>query len=135
MSDRTPHTGYQHPEEWREDLNPHPDAGQNFGRAGAHDDEEMQTLYDIKLLHNAFKEQFTDDELKGIPVLPQGARLRQGAIYVDLATPDRREFTASGFIEAGRDNWFVPKKLVDYQVWNRLIGVTNPERTGQADES
>lgn len=134
MTNSTPQAGQQHPEEWREDLNPHPDAGQNFGQAGAHDQETLRTLYDIKDLHNAFDDAFTDDELKDIPVLPEGARLQQGATYVDLATPDRQPFTASGFVEAGPGNFFVPKKLVDYQLWNRLVSVADPERTGQADE-
>jgi hypothetical protein len=28
----------------------------------------------------------------------------------------------------------VPKSAVGYQLWNRLIGVRNPERIGQASE-
>jgi hypothetical protein len=32
------------------------------------------------------------------------------------------------------DHYYVPKKLVDYVLWNRLIGVDNPERVQQADE-
>ena len=134
MTDRTPHAGEQHPEEWRRDLNPDANAGQNYGRAGSTSDQDVRTAYDITELQNVLGE-FNDEELKGIPVLAQGTRLRQGATYVDLQTPDRQEFTATGDIEAGRDNWFVPKSEVDYQVWNRLIGVTNPERLGEADET
>lgn len=136
MTDRTSHAGEQHPEEWRQDLNPEAKAGQNYGHVGAHTEsaEQFRTAQDIKILANAFADQFTDDELKGIPILPEGERLRQGATYVDLATPDRREFTARGGDAVGRDNWIVPKSEVDYQVWNRLIGVTNPERLGEADD-
>jgi hypothetical protein len=136
MTDRTSHAGEQHPEEWRQDLNPEAKAGQNYGGVGAHIDPDnpLRTAQDIKLLANAFADDFTDDELKGIPILPEGERLRQGAKYVDLATPDRREFTATGRDAVGRDNFIVPKSEVDYQVWNRLIGVTNPERLGEADE-
>ena len=28
-------------------------------------------------------------------------------------------------------NFIVPKSEVSYQLWNRLIGVENPERTGE----
>lgn len=133
MTDKTSHAGEQHPEEWRRDLNPNPTAGQNYGGLGTEAEHEVRTLADVKELHRAFSD-FSDAELKGVPILAPGSRLQQGATYVDLATPDRREFTATGGIEAGRDNWFVPKDQVDYQVWNRLIGVTNPERLGEADE-
>ncbi len=134
MTDKTPHAGEQHPEEWRQDLNPDANAGQNYGGAGAQSDPNIGTAYDITESHNVLQE-FSDDELKGIPVLPQGSRLRQGATYIDLQAPDRQEFTATGDMEAGPGNWFVPKSQVDYQLWNRLIGVTNPERLGEADET
>jgi len=68
-------------------------------------------------------------------VLPQGSRLEQGAKYIDLKDPERKEFTAMGSMEAGSDNWYVPKTEVDYQLWNRLTGVQNPERLGEANES
>ena len=28
--------------------------------------------------------------------------------------------------------WYVRKDSVDYQLWNRLMGVRNPERLGEA---
>jgi hypothetical protein len=37
-------------------------------------------------------------------------------------------------MEAGPENWYVPKSEIDYQLWNLLIGVDNPERLGRADE-
>ena len=133
MTDRIPHPGEQHPEEWREDLNPNANAGQNYGTAGTEASEQTRTMYDIKDLHNAF-DGISDDELKRVPVLAPGTRLQQGATYIDLQTPDRAEFKALGAMEARDTNWYVPKSEVDYQVWNRLIGVTNPERLGEADE-
>jgi hypothetical protein len=134
MTQRTPQPGEQHPDEWRQDLNPDANAGQNYGEAGAHTQQTTRTAYDVKDIHRAFDD-WADEELKRVPILPAGTRLRQGATYVDLQTPDRREFTATGDIEAGPHNWFVPKAEVDYQVWNRLIGVDNPERLGEADET
>jgi len=125
--------GEQHPESWRSDLNPDAMAGQNVGVAGPHPETDARTAYDLKDLHRRLRD-FSDDTLKSILVLPPGSRLEQGATYVDLHDPDCREFTAMGSMEAGRDNWYVPKDQVDYQLWNRLIGVTNPERLGQASE-
>jgi hypothetical protein len=84
----------------------------------------------VKAVHRRLND-LTDDELKAIPILPDGARLQQGATYVDLLG-DRDEITATGDMSAGKRNAFAPKDSVDYQLWNRLIGVTNPERTGMA---
>jgi hypothetical protein len=133
MPDKLPCPGEQHPEPWRSDLNPNAMAGQNVGVAGPHPELDARTAYDLKDLHRRLSE-FRDDELKSLPVLPPGSRLEQGATYVDLRDPDCQEFTALGNMEAGRDNWYVPKDQVDYQLWNRLIGVTQPERLGQASE-
>jgi hypothetical protein len=125
--------GEQHPEPWRQDLNPDAMAGQNVGLAGPHPEDDARTAYDIKAAHD-YLAGFTDDELKLIPVLPEGSRLEQGATYIDLRDPGRRELTAMGYMEAGPENWYVPKTEVDYHLWNRLIGVQNPERLGIADE-
>ncbi len=73
----------------------------------------------------------TDDELKRIPVVPAGQRLKQGATYLDLSDPARREFTASAGMGAGRANHFVPKDEVPYSLWNRLSGVDDPERMAE----
>lgn len=61
-------------------------------------------------------------------LLPQGSRLEQGAKYIDLMDSERKEFTAMGGMAAGANNWYVPKTGVSYWLWNRLIGVQNPER-------
>ncbi|HYP21903.1 MAG TPA: hypothetical protein VEY08_17675 [Chloroflexia bacterium] len=120
---------------WDQDLRPDDNAGQNEGTQGLHPEKAdgVRTAYDIKDLHNRL-EGFEDDELKQITVLPVGSRLEQNATYIDLRTHDRQEFTARGDMEAGPENWYVPKTEVDYQLWNRLIGVRNPERTGEADD-
>ena len=77
-------------------------------------------------------EGITNDGLKSITVLWPGTRLEQGATYIDLHDPQRREFTATADMEAGRDNWYVAKHDVDYELWNRLIGIKNPERLYEA---
>ncbi len=79
-------------------------------------------------------EGLTDDALKAIPVLWPGTRLEQGGVYIDLSDPHRREFKAMGDMVADADHWYVPKDSVDYELWNRLIGISNPERLYQAPE-
>jgi len=123
----------KHPEPWQADLNPDALAGQNVGVLGPHPESDARTAYDVKDAHRRLAG-YADDELKSIPILPAGSRLEQGATYVDLRAADPQEFRARGDMEAGPQNWYVPKNQVDYQLWNRLIGVQNPERLGQADE-
>jgi len=123
--------GTQHPEVWRDDLNPNALAGQNVGESGPHPEQRARTAYDVKEAHRLL-EGITDDGLKQIPVLWPGARLEQGAVYIDLRDPQRREFKAMGDMQADADNWYVPKAAVDYQLWNRLIGISNAERLYEA---
>ena len=104
-------------------------AGQNLGAAGPQAAPQSPKAYDLKAVHRQFSD-FLDDELKRIRILPAGTRLEQGATYFDLKDPARGEFTARGDMEAGPDEWCVDKSDTDYQLWNRLIGVTNPERLG-----
>ena len=123
----------QHPEKWRDDLNPEAQAGQNIGLEGPHPENDAWTAYEIKEIHEWLND-FEDSDLKQIPVLMEGARLEQGATYIDVRDPNRQPFVARGDIVSGPRNWFVPKDRVDYLLWNRLTGVMNPERLGQAPE-
>jgi hypothetical protein len=123
--------GEQHPEPWRQDLNPDALAGQNRGPATDVAEQSARTLYDYKDLHRRFSG-LADDDLKQVPVLAPGMRLQQGATYFDLNDADRGPFTATGDIVAGPENRFVPKSQVDYQLWNRLVGVDEPARIGEA---
>lgn len=134
MTQGVSNPGDQHPEEWRRDLNPDPFAGQNRGIPGTEVEKDAPTAYDLKDIHQQFHG-FTDDELKRVPVLAPGTRLEQGAVYVDLQDPELKEFKARGDMQAGPNNWYVPKSEVDYQLWNRLTGISEPERLGDADES
>lgn len=128
-----PNPGEQHPESWRQDLNPDANAGQNVGLLGPHPELDADTAYDRKEVYR-YLDGFADDELKRIPILPTGSRLEQGTKYVDLRDLSRHEFTAMGGMEAGPDNLYVLKSSVDYLLWNRLIGVLHPERLNQADQ-
>jgi hypothetical protein len=69
---------------------------------------------------------FTDDQLKQIPVLPAGSRVEQDATYIDLATSNHEEFKATSDRAAGPNSLVVPKSEVDFQSWNRLRGRDRP---------
>ena len=69
-------------------------------------------------VHRAL-EVFADDELKQIPILESGTRLRQGATYLDLGGD---EFTATGEMQVRPGQNVVPKDGVHYETWNKLIG-------------
>jgi hypothetical protein len=117
---------------YQSDLNPHAMAGQNIGAAGAHPEKETRTVHDVKELHVQFSE-WSDGDLKQIPVVPEGSRLEQNATYIDLMAVTPHEFTATGSMEAGAGHRYVPKSEVPYELWNRLLGVTNVIRTGVAE--
>jgi hypothetical protein len=118
-----PQTEKKHPDEWERDLNPSRLEGQNIGIP-----QDLPTAYDVKEVHRSLG-RFEDDELKQIPVLPEGERLRQGATYLDLTNPSRGEFTATGEMSASSGQRLVPKNDVPYPIWNRLRGIDDPERT------
>ncbi len=125
----------KHPPEYQPDLNPHQMEGQNVAGVGPHPEKDnIPTGADIKEFHTLFPE-FTNDELRQIVVMPVGSRLEQGATYVNLRDESREEIKATSDMVAQEHNWFVPKSEMDYQMWNRLLGVRNPERTGQADDN
>lgn len=134
MSDKAIQSTEQQPDEWQQDLNPNQMAGQNHGLDGSHPEKDAPTAAEIKELHSQLAD-YTNDELKQIPVLPSGSRLEQGAKYIDLHDPERQEFTAMGNMEAGPDNLYVPKTEVSYQLWNRLTKVQNPARLEDNKES
>jgi hypothetical protein len=132
MTGKIYHPEDKHPDPYQQDLNPDANAGQNRRDATPdRDTRDHRSAFDIKEAHNLLKD-FSDDELRRIVVLPEGTRLLAGATYIDLKDPNPREFTANSDQSAGPENWFVPKADVDYPLWNRLIGVGNPERLDQA---
>src|SRR4051794_4793749 len=129
MPDRRILPGDQHPERYRHDLNPDPTAGMNHGMKT--EEPFGGTAYDTKDIHRTWN-RLSDADLKQLPVLSEGTRLRQGAVYFDLNDPNRGEFKAMGNMTAEAGQRLVPKDDVDYQLWNALIGVGQPERLGTA---
>jgi hypothetical protein len=120
----------KHPEPWQEDLNPNHLAGQNIGVDSDIETRGAQTAFNLR------KQGWTlgnldDNELKQIPVVAEGARLQQGATYVDLSADPRREFTATGEMSAEGGHAYAPKDRVPYEIWNRLIGEEKPGQGGR----
>lgn len=123
MPGNVPRPGEQHPERWRADLNPDAMAGQNFDSAGAAATATpARTAYDVKSVHRRLSN-LVDDDLKQIPIVPEGTRLAQGATYVDLNDLDNGELTARGDMVAGPGMLYVAKDSVDYVMWNVLTEV------------
>jgi hypothetical protein len=120
----------KHPEPYQQDLNPDASKGMNWGLAGPHPEKSNpRTAKDVKEVHARLAD-FADDELEQIPMMPAGSRLESKATYINFFEAEPREFTAEGDEDVGPNDLIVPKSEVDYQLWNRLIGVTKPERTG-----
>jgi hypothetical protein len=131
MTGKIDHPEDKHPAEYQSDLNL--EAGQGQGDAGPGPAQvgPRRSAFDLKEAHDLLKG-FTDDELRRIAVLPEGSRLEPGATYLDLKDPTRRAFTGGATVAADGDHWYVPKAEVDYPLWNRLIGVREPERRDRA---
>lgn len=120
----------KHPLEYQRDLNPNAAAGINYGSVGRHPEKHNpRTAYDVKAAHRLLRE-FSDIHLRQLPLVPAGSRLEQDASYLDLTDPDRKEFKATSGMSVAPDALIVPKSEVDYQLWNRLRGVTDPARAG-----
>jgi len=112
-----------------QDLNPDFLAGENHGIQGPHPartEAHPHSAYDVKGAHDRFYD-WNDADLRQVPILPTGSRLEQGATYIDLHASAIHEFSARGDETAGLDNWYAPKDLVPYPLWNRLIGVNHQE--------
>lgn len=116
-----------HPQDYPSDLNPNMLAGENYGDQGPHPERDGRSAFDVKELHGQLSN-LTNAELKDVQIIPEGSRLEQGATYLDLRHPERGEFVAMGGMTAGPDNYYVLKSATDYELWNRLSGVTDSER-------
>ena len=134
MTQRVPDHGEQHPEEWRKDLNPEANKGRNWDEAGNDPEQNAPTAADFKFLRQQLQD-FSEQELREINVLTEGTRLKQGATYIDLYDPQRAEFTADATMEVRPGHLVIPKSSTPYWLWNRLIGVQNPERLNRGDEA
>jgi hypothetical protein len=115
----------KHPDEWQHDLNPTHLAGQNIGPMSQEPTSPHLTAFHLRKRGQELGE-LDDEDLKQVPLLPEGTRLQQGATYVNLSERSPREFTATANITARAGDAFAPKDRVPYEVWNRLIGEPKP---------
>jgi hypothetical protein len=120
----------KHPQPYQDDLNPDASKGLNWGLAGPHPEKyDPRTAKDVKELHDLLSD-FPDDELARIPVMPCGSRLEANATYMNFREASAHEFTAEGNEEVGENDLIIPKREVDYELWNRLIEAATPGRLG-----
>ncbi|HEX2923797.1 MAG TPA: hypothetical protein VHS06_03260 [Chloroflexota bacterium] len=110
----------QHPDEYRKDLNPDYEAGQNYGAAGEQAEEGAATAFDYKDMQELLPD-WNGSDLRQLIIVPEGSRLQQGATYFDLRDPGKGEFTARGDMVAEPDSRLVPKDRTQYDLWNRLV--------------
>jgi len=122
-----PQREQKHPDEYQRDLNPDHLEGQNIGPRSAEAEQSGRTAYNVREVHRRLSE-FSDDDLKQIPVLEAGTRLQQGATYLKLDEQERREFTATGEMQAGESEVVIPKSATPFPIWNRLRDIDDPER-------
>jgi hypothetical protein len=121
MTSRIYRPEQKHPQPAQQDLNPDASKGINWGLAGPHPEKNARSAYDDKEVHRALRD-FSDDELKRLVILPQGARLEANATYVNLRDPELHEITAEGNEDVGPADLIIPKAEVDYPLWNKLLG-------------
>jgi len=119
MTQKIYHPEAKHPPEYQQDLAPDASKGMNYGLEGPSIKTRM--AHDIKKVVEMLSD-FTNDELRQIPVLCEGTRLETKATYINLADPYLHEIQALGTEDAGPDDLYVAKKDVPYQLWNRLVG-------------
>ncbi|MGE5620061.1 MAG: hypothetical protein ACM3US_12465 [Sphingomonadaceae bacterium] len=112
----------QHPEEYRRDLNPEFLAGQNYGLDGEQPEEGALSAYEYKDVGELLPD-WSAAELRQLPIVPEGSRLQQGAVYFDLRHPERGEFKARGDMVAPPDSRLVPKDRADFTLWNKLTSL------------
>jgi hypothetical protein len=125
MSGKIYHPEEKHPEPYQKDLGPDASKGLNYGLEGA--EIPTRTAIDIKEFHEYLQE-FTPDELRQMKVLQQGARLEAGAAYINLADERPHEVQAMGNEDVGDNDYFIAKKDVPYELWNKLVARFKPNQ-------
>ncbi|MHB0956226.1 MAG: hypothetical protein ACYC0X_07595 [Pirellulaceae bacterium] len=116
----------KHPETYQQDLAPDASKGINYGKVGP--PTPTRTAYDFKRLPAALTD-YSPDELKQIRILEEGARLETGATYLNLADDSPQEIQARGDEVVGQQDFYLAKKDIPYEWWNRLLGNRDPRRT------
>ncbi len=123
------------PDYFANDLRANDRVGENHGLSDYNSTlDYSRTAYDIKSMYQTLAD-LTDDELKSIVLVSEGSHLEQGAKYIDLEHLEQGEFVARSNMVAESGHYYVPKKQVDYVLWNRLNQVDNPARLDESDNA
>jgi hypothetical protein len=117
----------KHPDRRQRDLNPDRTEEQNIGRSSTGSDPRARTAAEIKTLVEKLSG-FNQDELEQIPIVRDGSRLKQGAVYLDLRDPTPVPITATARIVAEPGHYYAPKAEVPHEIWNRLVEMLGPAR-------
>ena len=124
---------HKQPEPYQRGVNPEAGAGQeDFGTAAPRREKDDCARPTTSRRRIASSWTGATTSSRWCRCCPRGRRLEQGATYVDLREPARREFTATGEMQVPSDGLYVPKSEVDDHTWNRLLGKRIPERMGHA---
>jgi hypothetical protein len=127
-------------DEGRRVTGPAADAGPSAGQLAqeravsgppGHVGETREAITD-KGIHRALPE-LSDDHLRRLSVLEDGAALEQGGTYLDLDDLAAGPFTAMGG-ETATGRRVVSKRETDYELWNRLTG-RDADGDGVRDEA
>src|SRR5688500_5180237 len=110
-----PQAHQKHPDQWQQDLNPDRLAGQNIGVPADELVSTRRTAFHLRKRGHALGG-IDDEELKQVPVVPEGSRLQQGATYVNLASDSFQEFTATAEVVASPGDAYAPKDRVPYEI-------------------
>ena len=128
-----PQEQQKHPDEWSDDLNPTRMEGQNIGASSKSSNLRARTAADIDVLVGRL-DKFNRDELSQIPIVPVGAKLKQGAVYLDMRIPAPVPFTATADTEATELNYYTPKAEIPYELWDRLVEALGPASLGEGSK-
>jgi hypothetical protein len=104
-----------------QDLNQEHLEGQNIGDR-RFDEMSSRTAADLKEFADTLSS-FRGDELEQIPIVPPGARLKQGAVYLDVRNPTAGAVAATEEMKATPENLYIPKAEVPYEYWDRLLAI------------
>jgi hypothetical protein len=103
------------------ELNAPRDTGENLGP----DMEETIDAYDVKAVHELLPD-LNDAALKELRIMRTGARLDEGAVYFDLAHPERGEFRGMNNMAVEEGCYLVPKSDTGYDLWNWITKQREP---------
>ena len=128
-----PEEQQKYPDEWSDDLNPNRMKGQSIGASSKSSHLRARTAADIDVLAGRL-DNFSRDELSQISIVPIGAKLQQGAVYLDMRIPAPVPFTATADTQATELNYYASKAEIPYELWDRLVEALGPASMGEGSK-